>query len=310
MADPIIAGEVMALAGTVLASSLLGSAHCAGMCGWLALAASGPVGVGPVGTGQASNGSAGKGPGGKGQTDTGTRASRQLGYHGGRLVSYAVVGALAGLAGQVVDDAGVLIGVQRIAAIAAGSMIALFGAAAVARAFGMPVPSAGVPMPLVRLAQRVHGWTLRLPPRHRGIPIGLATALLPCGWLYAFAAIAAASASPAVGVLVMAAFWLGTVPALVIAANGARMAFARLGRAAPVVAGLAMVVVGVDAAVSRSAVAEAAMSEVRAVSAAGIGASVEELTCAAEAKSAEDELPPCCREKRDAEVLGAKGGES
>ena len=48
----------------------------------------------------------------------------------------------------------------------------------------------------------------------------------------------------------------------------------------------------------------------RAVKAAGIGASVEELTCAAERKSSEDELPPCCREKREAEALAAKGGES
>ena len=39
MAEPFIADGVMALAGTVLASSLLGSAHCAGMCGGLALAA-------------------------------------------------------------------------------------------------------------------------------------------------------------------------------------------------------------------------------------------------------------------------------
>jgi sulfite exporter TauE/SafE len=286
LAGPVIADGVTALAGTVLLSSLLGSAHCAGMCGGLALAASGPVGGGAAGDA--------------------SRAARQLGYHGGRLVSYAAVGVLAGLAGQVVDDAGVLIGVQRVAAIAAGTVIALFGAAAVARAFDMPVPSAGVPMPLVRMAQRVHAWTLRLPPRHRGIPIGLATALLPCGWLYAFAAIAAASASPLVGAFVMAAFWLGTVPALVIAANGARMAFARLGRAAPVIAGLAMMAVGVHAAVSRSAVAEAAMSEVRAVKAAGAGASIGELACEAEARSGE--LPPCCREKQDAAATAGKAG--
>ena len=261
-------GGVLALAGTVLGSSLLGSAHCAGMCGGLALAAIGP--------------------------DDGARAPRQVGYHGGRLVSYAALGVVAGLVGQVVDDAGVLVGVQRVAAVVAGVMIALFGLATVLRALGVRVPSAGVPRPLIVAAQRVHVWTLRLPPKHRGVPIGLATPLLPCGWLYAFAAIAAASASPWLGALIMGAFWLGTVPAVVLASNGARLAFARLGRGAPVAAGLAMIAVGVHAAVVRGGVAERAMSEVRGVQVGMAPASVEEL--GARAAQEMDELPPCCRE--------------
>lgn len=263
---------VLALAGTVLASSLLGSAHCAGMCGGLALAASGP------------NGSA-----------EGSRAMRQVGYHAGRLASYALVGAIAGLVGSVVDDAGTLVGVQRVAAVVAGSMIALMGAVAVARAMGLRVPAASVPMPLVRLAQRVHAATLRLPPNYRGLPLGLATPLLPCGWLYAFAAISAASASAPLGAFVMAAFWLGTVPAVVIASNGARIAFARLGRAAPVVAGIAMIAVGLHAAIVRGGAAERAMGEVRGTRVDGV--SMIELSRRAEAQA--DEVPPCCREKKD-----------
>lgn len=267
-ADP----SVLALAGTVLASSLFGSAHCAGMCGGLALVASGPDGA--------------------------SSAPRQAGYHGGRLVSYAVVGAIAGLVGQVVDDAGVLVGVQRVAAIAAGSMIALFGAVAIARALGARIPAAGVPRILVAAAQRVHARTMRLPPAWRGVPLGLATPLLPCGWLYAFAAIAAASATPLMGALVMAAFWLGTVPALVVAASGARFAFARLGRAAPIIAGLAMVAVGLHAAISRGGLAEVAMSEVRVVRAADRANPSETLIEQAEAVG--NELPPCCRAKTEA----------
>ena len=260
---------VLALAGTVLASSVLGSAHCAGMCGGLALAASGPMGA-----------------------KDGSRTMRQAGYHVGRLVSYAVVGAIAGLVGAAVDDAGTLVGVQRVAAIVAGSMIALMGVIAIARAVGLRVPAASVPMPMVRMAQRVHAATLRLPPNARGLPLGLATPLLPCGWLYAFAAIAAASASVALGVMVMAAFWLGTVPAVVVASNGARIAFARLGRAAPVVAGIAMIAVGLHAAVVRGGAAERAMHEVRGSQVQGV--SVVELSNRAEAQAGE--LPPCCRE--------------
>jgi hypothetical protein len=263
----MVDAATMSLAGTVLISSLLGSAHCAGMCGGMALAAIGPQGSSGV--------------------------PRQLGYHAGRLASYAVVGAIAGLAGGVVDDAGVLVGIQRVAAISAGCMIALFGVATVLRAAGARLPHAGVPRPLVLLAQRVHVWTLRLPPRYRGVPIGLATPLLPCGWLYAFAAIAAGSASVGVGALVMTAFWLGTVPALVLASNGARVAFARLGRMAPVVAGLAMVAVGVHAAVVRAGVAEAAMESARASGV--VCASNAELTVRAKAQS--DERPACCKER-------------
>lgn len=264
--------SVLALAGTVLASSLLGSAHCAGMCGGIALAAIGP--------------------------SDGARPARQLGYHGGRLVSYAIVGAIAGLVGSVVDDAGVLVGVQRIAAMVAGAMIALFGLAAIARAFGLRVPHAGVPTVFVRVAQRVHAWTLRLPPRHRGVPLGLATPLLPCGWLYAFAAIAAASASVGVGALVMAAFWLGTVPAVVLASNGARMAFARLGRAAPVAVGIAMVVVGLHAAIVRGGAAERAMSDVLADARRNGVAPVSTVELGRRAGEQADEVPPCCRETK------------
>ena len=261
------------LAGTVLVSSLLGSAHCAGMCGGMALAASGPQGL--------ATGSSG--------------AARQVGYHIGRLASYATVGALAGFAGSAVDDAGVLVGVQRIAAIVAGCTIALFGVAAIARAAGARVPKAGVPRPLISLAQRVHGATLRLPPQYRGLPVGLATPLLPCGWLYAFAAIAAGSASITIGALVMVSFWLGTVPALVLVASGARAAFARMGRLAPAVAGLAMVVVGLHAAFVRAGVAESAMTAARASSMSQSELSGSELVVRAEAQAAE--RPACCKEK-------------
>ncbi len=257
---------VLALAGTVLASSLFGSAHCAGMCGGLALVAIG--------------------------TEGRSRALRQAGYHGGRLVSYGVLGAVAGLVGQVVDDAGTLVGVQRVAAVVGGLAIAFFGVVAIVRAFGMPLRGAGVPRWMVALAQRVHTHALRFPQAWRGVPIGLASPLLPCGWLYAFAAIAAASAAPAAGARVMAAFWLGTVPAVLVASNGARVVLSRFGRAAPLAAGVAMLVVGVHAAFSRSSMAERALADVRALR---VSAPVSAEALSAQCGETADELPPCCR---------------
>ena len=47
------------------------------------------------------------------------------------------------------------------------------------------------------------------------LAIGLVTALLPCGFLYAFVTVAAGTGSAAGGAAVMLFFWAGTVPILV-----------------------------------------------------------------------------------------------
>ena len=168
-----------------------------------------------------------------------------------------------------------------------------------------------MPAPLIAVAQRVHVRAMKLPPAWRGVPLGLATPLLPCGWLYAFAAIAAGSASMAAGALVMAAFWLGTVPALVVASNGARLAFAKLGRLAPVIAGLAMMAVGLHAAMWRSSVADDAiqgLAMVRVVREGSAPATCVDL--AVEASELANELPPCCRAHAEAApTSGTKASE-
>lgn len=300
---------VVALAGVTLAASLFGSAHCAGMCGGIAAIAAGE--------------------------ERGTRLARSIGYHAGRLASYAAVGALAGAAGAVVDDAGALVGLQRFAAVSAGLAIAAFGAAAVLRGLGvrprsglgsrfglglgLQAGSAAAPPLLVRVAQRVHARSLRLPARWRGLPLGLAAPLLPCGWMYAFAAIAAAGGSATVGVVVMAAFWAGTVPALAAVAGGARLVLARLGRAAPVAMGIAMCVVGLHVVFSRASLAgeilEHAARRANAVRAAHVadagdamdadhGGSDPASAWSPEAGGlreavgeAATDLPPCCRSR-------------
>jgi sulfite exporter TauE/SafE len=52
-------------------------------------------------------------------------------------------------------------------------------------------------------------------PSRRALVIGMLTGLLPCGWLWAFVITAGGTGSPVSGALVMFAFWLGTVPAMV-----------------------------------------------------------------------------------------------
>jgi hypothetical protein len=82
------------------------------------------------------------------------------------------------------------------------------------------------------------------PPALRALALGLATTLLPCGWLHAFTLTAAGSGTAWRGAAVMAAFWAGSVPALagvgVLAHSLARPLRARL----PVLTAALVVAVG------------------------------------------------------------------
>jgi hypothetical protein len=69
-----------------------------------------------------------------------------------------------------------------------------------------------------RLSHLVAGTIKRLggrSPTTRAAVTGLTTALLPCGWLYAFVAVAGGSGNAGTGALIMLLFWTGTLPVLV-----------------------------------------------------------------------------------------------
>jgi sulfite exporter TauE/SafE len=138
-----------------------------------------------------------------------------LWYTTGRLLTYAALGAAAGTLGGVVEFAGGLVGVQRAAAIAAGLALIGFAVASLTGRAG------------------VHGgWFGRVSSaigaRMPGHPltVGLLLGLLPCGLLYAAMAGAVARGGALGGGLALAAFGLGTVPALL----GVSLADARLVR--------------------------------------------------------------------------------
>lgn len=176
----------------VLGVSLAGSLHCAGMCGALAACA---VGVG--------------------SDRTAHRAwLANFNYHLGRLTTYTLMGALCGALGAAADLSGSLLGLQKVAAILGGAMMIGIGLVGIARALGWRISSTRRSAFLQRTVNRALQWAVRFPVSRRAMFIGLFTALLPCGWLWVFAAAAAGTASPAWGAAVMAVFWLGTVPVL------------------------------------------------------------------------------------------------
>lgn len=186
---------MMGLASVALAS-LVGSVHCVGMCGGL---------VGFY----------------AGNAETPRRRwAAHAAYHGTRLVAYTALGALAGQLGAGLDLAGRAAGVGGLGAVLAGVVMLLWAA------LMWPRHRA----PLVQLRAR-HGratlWSKvearfvalarsarQKPPVTRAALLGLSSALLPCGWLYAFVVLAAGAGSAAAGGMLLAAFWSGTLPAL------------------------------------------------------------------------------------------------
>lgn len=208
------------LLATVLGASLLGSAHCAGMCGgFVAFYA----GAGPRRSGLLAH----------------------LAYNGGRLAAYAALGAGAGALGAALDTTGgVLLGIQRTAAIVSGVLITLWGVRSLLEGLGARVPRLGAPAGLRTLAAGGLRAVADAPPPVRALVVGLATGLLPCGWLYVFLATAAGTGSAPGGAVLMAVFWLGTLPAMVSLGLGLQALAGPLRRHLPVACAIAMIVVG------------------------------------------------------------------
>lgn len=255
---------MIALFTTVFVASLLGSVHCAGMCGgFVAFYAGSDVQAGRA------------------------RWLAHGAYSGGRLVTYSVLGAVAGLLGRAVDLAGSAAGLQRFAAILAGSVMVAWGLVGLLRALGVVLPRMPLPGPLERLYARTLAAMRGKPPVVRAAMLGLASTLLPCGWLYAFAVTAAGTASAGWGAAVMAAFWLGTLPMLVGLGAVVQQLSGPLRRHLPALSAVALVVVGLLSVVHRVNL-HVVPGQMSAPS--SVGASIERV------KGLGEKEPPCCHD--------------
>ena len=210
----------------VLAASVLGSVHCAAMCGAFACMAGG-----------------GRRAGGGGSSPT--RPWRaNVAYHGGRLLSYIALGVVAGGIGARVDDLGRLAGVGRAAAIVAGMLMVVWALDAIAASFGVRSRLARAPEWMQRAMGRVLRVGREAGETGRAFLIGLVTTLLPCGWLYTFVAVAGGTGSTIGGAAVMTVFWIGTVPMLLAVGAGAARLFGPLARRLPVASAVVVLVLG------------------------------------------------------------------
>lgn len=228
---------MLALLIAVLSASLIGSMHCAGMCGAFVLFA---VGAGGLETEECAGVRAGP-----------SRFMLTSAYNLGRLVTYVVLGLLAGTLGSALDLGGAMIGVQRLAAGIAGGLMVAFGVIAFLRHSGMRIARWPVPRALVRVAQAGHERALTLSPVWRAACVGLLTTLLPCGWLYAFVITSAGTGHPLYGAATMAVFWLGTLPIMAAIGLGAQALAGPLRRHLPLATSLALVGVGLWTVIGR-----------------------------------------------------------
>jgi sulfite exporter TauE/SafE len=199
-----------ALLTTILVTSVAGSLHCLAMCGPL---------VGLVGE----------------------HSLRLAFVHAlGRLLTYVVLGATAGLVGGAVNLAGRLGHVQHAATIVAGVIILAWGARTIAIAKSWWTPRRAEGTAFARGLVRLRGRR----PAIRAWIAGALTGLVPCGWLWAFVVSAAGTGSVVVGAAVMAAFWLGTVPAMTGLLAFAGPLVDRLRARMPVITATALVMLG------------------------------------------------------------------
>lgn len=163
---------------TAFILGLVGSLHCAGMCGPLALAL-------PHAGRNAS-----------------TYLLGRLAYNLGRLVTYCLLGLVFGLLGKSLS----LVGVQRWVSIALG--VALLAGLFVSRKLALWRPVTA----LVEQLKSRMGALLRRRSLDALLVLGLLNGLLPCGLVYVACAGATATGDLLSGALYMFAFGVGTVP--------------------------------------------------------------------------------------------------
>jgi len=217
---------VIGFALGILTASLIGSVHCAAMCGGFVCFYAG------------SDTSASHMP-------KATPLHSHAAYNIGRLASYLLLGAVAGTLGSGVATLGNMAGIARAATVLAGALMVGWALSTIAAQRGVAIGTLRAPAAWQRMLGGLLHRLRRQSPIVRAGMTGLMTTLLPCGWLYVFVATAGGTGSVRGGLMVMAMFWIGTVPALVAVGVGAQRLFGPLRQRLPSLSAFAVLLLGV-----------------------------------------------------------------
>ena len=180
-------------------AGFFGSGHCLGMCGPVVVLLETPGG----------------------QSSAFNSVLRRLIYNTGRMLFYVLLGVIAGVLGVVLTKiAGIKVGLSLLR-ILAGLLVIALGLNLLFDFRALSYLEKGGAVIWRRLAPLArHVLPISTPARALGA--GFIWGALPCGLVYSAVAIAATSGSASGGALVMLTFWLGTLPALLVAGASAK----------------------------------------------------------------------------------------
>ena len=137
-----------------------------------------------------------------------------MAYNAGRIVTYCLLGGVAGVAGGALGLIGKLTGFSHVLALVSGSLMIIVGLSMLGA-----IPSRILGNTLFRIPSAV----LRRVSRFMSASgaanrlfLGLALGFLPCGLIYAALLKAMASGTAADGAMTMGAFGLGTATSLLV----------------------------------------------------------------------------------------------
>ncbi len=192
-------------------TGLFGALHCFGMCGGLA-------------------------GGYFAQRRLPPRLVSQLLYHGARILIYGLLGVGSAWVGQVLAQTGIVGKGQGLLMMVAGLLILVLGLRMLLSAHaGVRSPTVGAGSVVVRLEPRLRPPSRPLP----ALLFGAINGLVPCSLVFSIAVKAAATADPLRAGLIMLAFGIGTLPAMVaVTWLGARIGAGVRGLAVRITGGL------------------------------------------------------------------------
>lgn len=193
-------------------AGLGGSLHCIGMCGGLVVSC-------------------------------GTTKKNLVGYHSGRFIGYALLGALGGYLGAIFT-------VQRdkpILALIPTVFIGLIFIYLGAKTFLKSKTPHLIPQFLSRNFSKFQKLAFaKSIQSQNSFIIGFLSILLPCGLLYGVVLTIAMFQAPTVGMISMITFWAGTLPGLVFAPTLFRKIFNPIKLKLPTLSSLLLILIGLS----------------------------------------------------------------
>ena len=192
----------------VFIASIVGSTHCVTMCGPIAITVNNSSGYMTL-------------------------------YHIGRLISYLILGIVAGLLGETFLSNNFPI-ISTISIILISIFFIYTGYKLIV---GKPLEFLPSKM-ISQLISKPTKWSLAQSRPVKSLTLGVVNGFLPCGWVYIFVIGAVATKNPLYSAAILFIFWLGTVPALSAFPYIYKKTLKRAPKKLAIAAGVLLIVVG------------------------------------------------------------------